>query len=144
MRDYGGFEPQNPLGSYGSLPSAPGPPTFGRQRGCDHPGHGNGWTRLTWRQWLGQSTWASPGDWLWCAASWEEVRHCFGGVWACWNSAQCRQRWVPGPAHQQSGNLFTALMTPMVDPPGNRPANERRQSWHTPKGSLSGQLPWRH
>lgn len=56
-----------------------GPPTFTWQRGCDYLGHGNGWTRLTCRQWLGQSMWASPGDWLRSAASWEEVRHCFRG-----------------------------------------------------------------
>lgn len=40
--------------------------------------------------------------------------------------------------------LVYCFNDPMVDPPGNRPANERRQSWRTPTGSLSGQLPWRH
>lgn len=40
--------------------------------------------------------------------------------------------------------LVYCFNDPTVDPPGNRPANERRQSWHSPKGSLSGQLPWRH
>lgn len=117
-------------------------PTFGQPRGCNYPGHGNGCARPTQRQWLGQSTWASPGDWLGSEASWEEVGHCFEAVWAQWNAAQCRERWVPGPAHQRE--LVYCFNDPTVDPPGNRPANERRQGWHGPKGSLSGQLPCRH
>lgn len=45
------------------------------------------------------------------------------------------------PNNQQ---LVYCFNDPVVDPPGNRPANERSQSWHSPKGSLSGQLPQRH
>lgn len=127
--------------------SAPSPWSsyFGWQRGCHSPGHGNGWTRLTRRQWLGQSTWASPGDWLGSVASWKEARHCFRGVWAAGTPHNAGSGGCQG---QPAGNptileLVYCFNDPTVDPPGNRPANERRRSWHPPKGSLSGQLPWR-
>lgn len=72
----------------------------------------------TWRQWLGQSTWASPGDWLtWSAASWEEVSHCFGGcVGPLWDSAQCRDQWVPVPSTNNRGTCL-CFNDPTVDPP---------------------------
>lgn len=108
-RDCGDWEQ---WGTVALWPLAPCPPPLGRRRGCNFPGHGNGWTRPSWTQWLGQSTWASPGDWLGSAASWEEVRHCFGG---CVGPLELRT--MQGTVGARSspptiGNLFIALMTP--------------------------------
>lgn len=92
---------------------------------------------------VGQSTWASPGGRLRSAVSWEEAGHCFRGCVGLldgWMAAQCGPTVGAGSSPPTIGNLFIALMT-VVDPPGNRPANERRQWLAGTQGKLVGPAP---